>query len=486
MNDSTASNSPKLFISYSWSSPQHEQWVLQLATELRESSVDVILDKWDLKEGNDANAFMEKMVTDPEIKKVILICDKKYADKADGRSGGVGTEAQIISPEIYQEQDQNKFVAVIAENDEAGKPYLPTYYKSRVYIDLSDNEQYTRNFEQLLRWVFDKPLYIKPDLGLKPSFLEETATISLGTASRFSRTLDAIRNSRPYAKGAMQEYFETFAENLERFRITGGDKEFDELVIENIGNFIPHRNEAVELFLALAQYHNTRESHNQLHRFFEKMVPYLSRPESVQSYREWDFDNFKFIIHELFLYCVAALLKHEAFDAVAYLLRNRYFVARNADYGRNSMQGFQLFRAYLKSLEYRTSRLKLNRLSLHADLMKQRCVATGVTFDQVMQADFLLFLRGCIDSVRDNSYQGWWPDSLLYIADRERSFEIFARAESKEYFQSIKVSLGVERKEDFDSVFTAIKEGKIRTPVWEFRGISVVALMGYEALATRP
>ena len=60
---------PKLFISYSWSSPEHQTWVVSLATELRESGVDVILDKWDLKEGHDAFAFMEKMVTDPEIKK---------------------------------------------------------------------------------------------------------------------------------------------------------------------------------------------------------------------------------------------------------------------------------------------------------------------------------------------------------------------------------------------------------------------------------
>ncbi len=64
---------PKAFISYSWSSPQHEQWVISLATELRASGVDAILDKWDLKEGHDAVAFMETMVTDPEVTKVILV-----------------------------------------------------------------------------------------------------------------------------------------------------------------------------------------------------------------------------------------------------------------------------------------------------------------------------------------------------------------------------------------------------------------------------
>ena len=147
---------PKLFISYSWSNPEHEKWVTNLATELVENGVDVIFDKWDLKEGQDANACMERMVTDPEIKKVAIICDHVYAKKADLRSGGVGTETQIMSPEIYSKADQNKFVAVLTEKHENGTPYLPTYYKSRIYIDLSDNDLYGSNFEQLLRWVYDK------------------------------------------------------------------------------------------------------------------------------------------------------------------------------------------------------------------------------------------------------------------------------------------------------------------------------------------
>ncbi len=486
MNDAATATSPRLFVSYSWSSPQHEQWVLQLATQLRESSVDVILDKWDLKEGNDANAFMEKMVTDPSIKKVILVCDRKYAEKANKRSGGVGTEAQIISPEIYQKQDQDKFVAVIAEKDEDDTPFLPTYYKSRVYIDLSDNEMYTKNFEQLLRWIFDKPLYVKPELGAKPVFLEETTALSLGTASRFSRAVDAIRNGRSYRNGAIQDYFATFAENLERFRISGGEEPFDDLVIQSIEGFLPFRNEAIEIFLAIAQYSNTKESHTHVHRFFESLVPYLDRPENVQTYREWDFDNFKFIIHELFLYCIAAFVKHEAFEGVSYLTNYRYYVPRHFDPVGRSMRSYEVFRSQLQSLEYRNSSRKLNRLSLHADLLQQRCVSIGVTFNQLMQADLLLFLRDCIDAMTSNSYQAWWPESLLYVANRERPFEIFARAESKEYFQSIKRCLGVEKREEYLPVFAAFKEGKLRIPSWHFRHVNVSSLMGYDSLATRP
>ena len=115
----------------------------------------------DLKEGHDAHAFMEKMVSDPEIKKVAIICDKLYAEKANGRSGGVGTEAQIISPEVYNKEKQSKFVAIVTEKDESAKPYLPIYYRSRIYIDLSDPDLYATNFEQILRWAYLQATILK-------------------------------------------------------------------------------------------------------------------------------------------------------------------------------------------------------------------------------------------------------------------------------------------------------------------------------------
>jgi hypothetical protein len=160
-------NAPKLFISYSWSDAQHEQWVLNLATELCESGVDVILDKWDLKEGCDVNVFMEQMVNDPGIQKVVMICNKKYVEKANSRTGGVGIETQIISQEIYSRQDQQKFVAIVVQKDKDGTPFLPTYYKSRMYIDLCHGERYEENYRRLLKWIFDEPFCVKPELGKK-------------------------------------------------------------------------------------------------------------------------------------------------------------------------------------------------------------------------------------------------------------------------------------------------------------------------------
>lgn len=86
---------PKVFISYSWHPEENKIRVQQLARRLMSDGVDVILDVWSLKDGQDKYVFMEKMVTDSDINKVLIICNKDYVEKADCRKGGVGTESTI-------------------------------------------------------------------------------------------------------------------------------------------------------------------------------------------------------------------------------------------------------------------------------------------------------------------------------------------------------------------------------------------------------
>ena len=475
---------PKLFISYSWSNAEHEQWVIDLASELRESGVDVILDKWDLKEGHDAVAFMEKMVTDPEIKKVAIICDEKYAAKADGRAGGVGTETQIISREVYENQAQEKFVAVVCGKDENGKAYLPTYYKSRIYIDLSEADRYADNFERLLRWIFDKPLYVKPELGNKPSFLSEGEHVSLGTTAIFKRCVDAIKNHKAHATGSFDEYCTVFAENLERFRISKPDGEFDDAVIKSVEEFLPFRNEIIQLFIAIAQYAPEEQFIQRMHRFFESMIPYMNRPQSISQWNEWDFDNYKFIVHELFLYALAVLLKHDRIEQANYLLQQQYYLPGNSDYGRDVMVNFIVFREYMRSFEHRNQRLGLRRLSLRADMLKERCAGTGIDFRYLLQADFVAFMREEVEA-RDD-YKRWWPETLIYLGHFNSPFEIFARSVSKSYFNKSKLLLSIEAPKDLEPLLKSYQDGSRKLPSWEFNQFSPASLLGYEHLATRP
>lgn len=480
---------PRLFISYSWSSPEHEQWVLKLATELRENGVDVILDKWDLKEGQDADAFMETMVTDESVKKVVMICDKLYTEKADKRKGGAGTEAQIISRKIYEETNQSKFVSVVVEKDEDDKPYLPAYYKPRIYIDLSDRNLYAKNFDQLLRWIFDKPLYEKPDIGKTPSFLDEAKTPTLNTTTAFRRLINAIKNGDEHAKGALDEFYDLFVTNLENFRINKVEGEFDEHVLESIKNFLPYRDQAIEVFLAIAQYNSMEDAFNQTHSFFEKLIPYLNKPEHVTRWSDWDFDNFRIIIHELFLYCVAAFIKKDYVGGVRYMLNQRYFFD-DLNHDNTRIKRMTIFSTYIKSLEYRKNRLKLNRLSLHADIIKERAYGVlGIKFADIMQADFVIYVCDLLarlnQNENDKDFSEWWPVTLVYAEHRSRPFELFARAQQKEYFDKLKRILAIQNKANIDDLVTAIRSGNIQ--IVRFGGwgtFDLVSLMNYTSLAT--
>lgn len=474
---------PKLFVSYSWTAQDHEAWVIELAEELVSQGVQVILDKWDLQPGHDANAFMESMVVDPSVTKVILVCDQKYVEKSNSRSGGAGTEAQIITPELYAKKAQDKFVAVVRERDEAGRAYLPVYYGSRIYIDLSNPASYAAEFERLVRWAWDQPLHVRPEMGAKPSFLAGDRPAKIATSVAFRRAMDALRLGGANAGAAMGEYLSIVSSGLESFRLkrpSENNVAFDDLVANSIEEFLPVRNEVIELLSVISQYSCTEENIIIVHRFFESLLPYMERPESVRSWNDTDFDNFKFIINELFLYAIGVFIKFEKFEAAEYLLGNEYYWAESA--GKDEkMHPFMIFSQNVKSLSIRNERLKLNRLSVHADMLKERAVGTGIDFGYIMAADLVLYLRG----VRIGRWHRWWPDTLLYAGRFAGAFEMFARAKSTRYFEKIKPLLGVNDKGELGSLIEEITKSNM-VPRWQFERVSIGRLSGYEALATTP
>ena len=159
-------NPPIVFISYSWSSEDYKGIVLQLAEALVDNGIDVILDRWDLVPGYDRFAFMEQSIKKAD--KVLVLCDKQYSEKANARKGGVGTETEIIPPDVYGQSNQEKFIPVIMEDFEV----MPAYLKSRLGIDFRDGHR-EQGFEEILRTVYSKPYTIKPTLGYPPKWVKE-------------------------------------------------------------------------------------------------------------------------------------------------------------------------------------------------------------------------------------------------------------------------------------------------------------------------
>src|ERR1019366_926672 len=166
---------PRAFLSYSWTSDAAAERVRLLAERLFSDGVEVVLDQWDLRVGHDKFAFMEKMVTDPSVTHVLALSDRRYAERADSRDGGVGTETTILTPEVYAKARQERVIPVILETDESGEPALPTFLRSRWGVDMSSPQRELDGYEQILRILFNKPRYEKPALGSPPTYLTLTS-----------------------------------------------------------------------------------------------------------------------------------------------------------------------------------------------------------------------------------------------------------------------------------------------------------------------
>jgi hypothetical protein len=251
-------NAPdKVFISYSWSSPEHKDWVMELAERLTKDNVDVVIDVWDTAEGQDLNNFMERMVKDPSIDKVLMICDKTYAEKAEGRQGGVGTETVIISENVYRDVNQKKFIAIIAEVDEVGEPFLPTYLKGKKYINMSTPQDYEQGYKMLLRNLYHKPEYQRPQKGSTPDWLlKDEKNFPLNSVSAL-RTFQKLADTRPNRiEVAFKQFCTTFFEDFKTYAKEYTTKDnIDEKVFESFQDMIELRNvfiDALETFITNA------------------------------------------------------------------------------------------------------------------------------------------------------------------------------------------------------------------------------------------
>jgi hypothetical protein len=154
---------PKVFVSYSHDSVEHKKWALDLATRLRSSGVDAQIDQWDLKPGDDLGHFMETQLTVAD--RVLMVCTDKYVEKANAGTGGVGYEKMIVTAALLSHIDSNKVIPLIKQS---GTANVPTFLKSKVYLDFSTPERYEYSFDELVRTLHNAPLYEKPPITSSP------------------------------------------------------------------------------------------------------------------------------------------------------------------------------------------------------------------------------------------------------------------------------------------------------------------------------
>lgn len=156
----------RVFISYCHTSSEHEKWVESLGTFLRENGIDARLDVWHLRRGMDLPQFMTNELALAE--RVVLVSDERYAEKADGRVGGVGWETMIVQGDMAKlSPDSTKYLVLVRSQkiDEG----LPKYLKTKFVIHWPDGITHRSNRELLLRELYDAVRV--PEIGARPIYL---------------------------------------------------------------------------------------------------------------------------------------------------------------------------------------------------------------------------------------------------------------------------------------------------------------------------
>lgn len=169
----TESNVPKVFISYSWESKEHSDWVKSLADKLLSDGIEAIIDSYDVSPGDRLPKFMESSIRDSDY--VIIICTEEYKRKANNREKGVGYESHIISAELYNNHNDRKFIPIIRQGD--FNTALPTYLDGKLAIDLRGNPFNEESYKDLIASIFK--VKKKPKVGIRPYYVDEYEPITI-------------------------------------------------------------------------------------------------------------------------------------------------------------------------------------------------------------------------------------------------------------------------------------------------------------------
>lgn len=162
-------------------------------------------------------------------------------------------------------------------------------------------------------------------------------------SARARRAKELIQNAAPNAAAALEDYLFTFADEMEKFRIVKDkEKEFDDQIIESLGQELPYRNEYIEILTLAARYWNAIFV-EKIHRFFERIAVYQFRPPETRSWSEWDYDNYHFIANELFLYTISILVRSERMPETGDLLDQYYYLGEVAPERQEPMTNFTIF-----------------------------------------------------------------------------------------------------------------------------------------------
>ena len=158
-----AKSAPKVFISYSHDSTDHQAHVLALSNRLRTDGFDCSIDQYEVSPNEGWPRWMSRQIREADF--VLVVCTETYlrrfnGDEAPGVGQGVRWESMLTLQDLYDNASLNeKFVPVFFESVHVA--CIPNELGGATRVHLDGDSGY----EQLLRRLLNIPPAEKPPLG---------------------------------------------------------------------------------------------------------------------------------------------------------------------------------------------------------------------------------------------------------------------------------------------------------------------------------
>lgn len=444
-----------------------------------EGAIDVVIDEYDLKEGQDVNFFMERLSVDDTLHFCLVMSDASYSKKANDRKKGVGAEAQIISKEIYESVGQTKFIPVVMENDADGKPCLPVFLKSRKYIDFSSPQKINENWDKLVRLLHGKPKRLRPKLGDLPAFLDDEIGFQFTKLRSTYQVLKiALMDGKPGAAVLRDDMLESLRDELKETHesLSTNDRSGDELIAvwkRQLEAQAVARNLLVDWMIVEAKIDADRCLSGCVIPLLE-CVAHLAIGDSEHVMNTTTKDALKCFAYEMALYAVASLIEADATTALKNLFEHPFPSLRsNLDTRLVGMEGF---RHYSKLADAWNSRQDQRWISPLAQLFKNNASHKRIGFPKLVEAEALIFVFNVLND------SAWYPNSAAYL-ERGPVFPWFLKAKNGKGTDRLAVITGwptwSEVRNDFIAKFRHQLQGA-RWEVFEWGSVEYLSAMGFD------
>jgi hypothetical protein len=296
-----------------------------------------------------------------------------------------------------------------------------------------------RNWEQLVRLLFGKPLHQKPPIGKAPSYITgDSDAVGNQAAGRLSLLRQAILEKKVGLALYRADFINSCIEAADklRVRVQPSAESFAQKIADDFASLSSLRNQLIDWILLESRANTSQEFSEALHELLERVCHLRDAPPEVSSYNQAWFEAHRVFVYEFFLYVVAALLKTNSWQALHLVFSNRYLIAQ--PHTSPELATFQTFWGYAEHVAPAITPPGRRLKSPAAQLIKLNANRDDLPFNAIMQAELLTLLMSFVSGVRY-----WYPQTLYYLG-HGATFPLFIRAAQRRHFANLAIITGVK------------------------------------------